>query len=156
MLERSYPGQICSIARALEILGQRWTLLILRDAVLGMTRVEEFQASLGIASNVLSSRLKLLCDEGVLERRADPQRHGRPQYVLTDKGRGAAATLITLMKWGDGHYPNPSGPPRLTIHAGCGGSVDGDLRCDRCHARVGFGEIEIQPGPGVARYEERT
>ena len=156
MLERSYPGQVCSISRALEILGQRWTLLILRDAVLGMTRVEEFQDSLGIASNVLSSRLKLLCDEGLLERRPDPQRPGRPQYVLTDKGRGAAATLITLMKWGDSHYPNPSGPPRLTIHAGCGGSVDGDLRCDRCQSRVGFGEIDIQPGPGVARHVQHT
>ena len=71
---------------SLEVIGERWTLLILRDAVLGMTRFEEFQESLGIASNVLTNRLKLLCDEDVLERVPDPERPGRPKYVLTDKG----------------------------------------------------------------------
>jgi DNA-binding HxlR family transcriptional regulator len=151
MLERSYRGQTCSIARALEVLGERWTLLILRDAVFGMTRFEEFQDSLGIASNVLTSRLKLLCDEGVLERLPDEQRPGRPHYVLTDKGREAAPALITLMKWGDRHYPHPGGPPRLTTHAGCGGNVGADLRCKRCRQRVGFDEIEIRPGPALAK-----
>src|SRR5882724_849088 len=150
MLERSYPSQTCSIARALEVVGERWTLLILRDSVFGITRFEEFQDSLGIASNVLSARLKLLCDEGVLERRPDEERPGRPQYILTKKGREAAPALITLMKWGDHHYPNPGGPPRLTIHAGCGGNVGGDIRCDRCGERVGFDEIEIRPGQALA------
>ena len=150
MLQRSYPGQTCSIARALEVVGERWTLLILRDAVFGVTRFDEFQDSLGIASNVLTDRLKLLCDEGVLERRPDEQRPGRPEYVLTEKGREAAPALITLMKWGDRHYPHPAGPPRLTIHASCGGDVGADLRCDRCGERVGFDEIEIHPGPSLA------
>jgi DNA-binding HxlR family transcriptional regulator len=149
MLERSYPRQVCSISRALEVLGERWTLLILRDAVFGLTRFEEFQESLGIASNVLTNRLKLLCDEGVLERVPDDERPGRPRYLLTEKGHEAAASLITLMKWGDRHYPNPAGPPRLTIHAGCGGNVGGDLRCERCGERVGFDEIEIRPGPAL-------
>jgi DNA-binding HxlR family transcriptional regulator len=149
VLDRSYPGQVCSISRSLEVLGERWTLLILRDAVFGMTRFEEFQASLGIASNVLTRRLKLLCDEGVLLRRPDPDRPGRPQYVLTDKGREAASALIVLMKWGDRHYPADGGPPRLTIHAGCGGNVGGDLRCERCGERVGFPELELLPGPGL-------
>jgi DNA-binding HxlR family transcriptional regulator len=150
VLDRSYPRQVCSISRALEVLGERWTLLILRDAVFGLTRFEEFQESLGIASNVLTNRLKLLCDEGVLERIADDERPGRPRYVLTEKGHEAAPSLITLMKWGDRHYPNPGGPPRLTIHAGCGGDVGGDLRCERCGDRVGFDEIEIRPGPALA------
>ena len=151
VLKRDYEGQNCSIARALEIVGERWTLLILRDAVLGLTRFEEFQDSLGIASNTLTSRLKLLCDEGVLQRVPDPQRPGRPKYVLTDKGRELGPALIVLMKWGDHHYPTPGGPPRLTLHAGCGGTVGPDLRCDRCGNAVQPGEIDLQPGPGATR-----
>src|SRR5580704_18545812 len=87
VLQRDYPDQVCSIARSLEVIGERWTLLILRDAVIGLTRFEEFQAKLGIASNVLTNRLRRLCDEGLLERIPDPERPGRPKYVLTDKGR---------------------------------------------------------------------
>jgi DNA-binding HxlR family transcriptional regulator len=153
VLQRSYPHQVCSIARSLEIVGERWTLLILRDAVLGLTRFEDFQQKLGIASNVLSNRLKLLCDEDVLERISDPERPGRPKYILTDKGRELAPALIVLMKWGDRHYPAPHGPPRLTLHAGCGGSIGADLRCDRCGKNVARGEIELPPGPGAPRGE---
>jgi DNA-binding HxlR family transcriptional regulator len=131
------------------VVGERWTLLILRDAVLGLRRFEEFQESLGIASNVLSSRLKLLCDEGILERRPDPQRPGRPEYVMTEKGSELAVALITLMKWGDHHYPARGGPPRLTLHAGCGGTVGADFHCDRCGKHVGAGELELRPGPGL-------
>ena len=150
VLQRSYPTQVCSIARALEIVGERWTLLILRDAALGLERFEEFQASLGIASNVLANRLKLLCDEGVLERIPDPDRPGRPKYVLTDKGRELGPALIVLMRWGDRHYPTPAGPPRLAIHAGCGGSVGGDLRCERCGEPVEMAAVELHPGPALA------
>jgi DNA-binding HxlR family transcriptional regulator len=153
MLQREYPDQVCSIARSLEIVGERWTLLILRDAMLGMTRFEEFQESLGIASNVLTNRLKMLCDEGVLERRPDPERPGRPKYVLTAKGSELAPALIVLMKWGDRHYPTPNGPPRLTLHAGCGGSFGPNLLCDRCGKQARPGEIELPPGPGAQRVE---
>jgi DNA-binding HxlR family transcriptional regulator len=148
VLNRSYPTQNCSISRALEVVGERWTLLVLRDAVFGMTRFEEFQDSLGIASNVLTTRLKLLVEEGLLERGPDPERPGKPRYLITEKGRSAAPALITLMKWGDRYYPAPGGPPRLTLHRDCGGEVGSDLRCGGCGERVGFGEIEIQPGPG--------
>jgi DNA-binding HxlR family transcriptional regulator len=153
VLQRDYPDQVCSIARSLEIVGERWTLLILRDAVLGLTRFEEFQENLGIASNVLSNRLKRLCDENVLERVPDPQRPGRPKYVLTDKGRELAPALIVLMKWGDRHYPTPNGPPRLTLHTGCGGNIDGDFRCDRCGKQARPGQIELPPGPGAPHGE---
>jgi DNA-binding HxlR family transcriptional regulator len=132
-----------------DVIDVRWTLLILRDAVLGLQRFEEFQASLGIASNVLSSRLKLLCDEGVLERGPDEQRPGRPSYVLTKKGRELAPALIMLMKWGDRHYPTPHGPPRLTLHANCGGEVGLDFRRKRCGNTVGLDELELPPGPGL-------
>jgi DNA-binding HxlR family transcriptional regulator len=153
VLQRDYPDQVCSIARSLEVIGERWTLLIVRDAVLGMTRFEEFQESLGIASNVLTNRLKLLCDEGVLERVADPQRPGRPKYVLAEKGRELAPALLVLMKWGDRHYPTPNGPPRLTLHAGCGGSIGADLRCECCGRQAQGGDIELPPGPGAPRGE---
>jgi DNA-binding HxlR family transcriptional regulator len=149
VLQRDYPGQVCSIARSLEVIGERWTLLILRDAVLGLTRFEEFQESLGIASNVLTNRLKRLCDDQVLERVPDPQRPGRPKYALTDKGRELAPALIVLMKWGDRHYPTPNGPPRLTLHTGCGGTIGPDLRCDRCGNPARPGEIDLAPGPGA-------
>jgi DNA-binding HxlR family transcriptional regulator len=153
VLQRDYPDQVCSIARSLEVIGERWTLLIVRDALLGLTRFEEFQESLGIASNVLTNRLKLLCDEDVLERVPDPQRPGRPKYVLTDKGRELGPAVIMLMKWGDRHYPTPNGPPRLTLHAGCGGSIGPDLRCDRCGNQARPGEIELPLGPGAPRAE---
>src|SRR5438552_14299257 len=149
MLQRDYPDQVCSIARSLEVVGERWTLLILRDAVLGIERFEEFQDSLGIATNVLTNRLKLLCDEGVLERVPDDQRPGRPKYLLTEKGSGLAPALIALMKWGDRHYPTPNGPPRLIVHAGCGGNIGADFRCERCGQQAGPGEIELPPGPGA-------
>jgi DNA-binding HxlR family transcriptional regulator len=151
VLQRSYPDQVCSIARSLEVVGERWTLLILRDAVLGMTRFEEFQEDLGIATNTLTNRLKLLCDEGVLERLADADRPGRPKYMLTEKGRELGPALILLMKWGDRHYPTPKGPPRLTLHVGCGGNIGADLRCDRCGKQPGPGEFDLLPGPGASR-----
>ncbi len=153
MLQRDYPDQVCSIARSLEIVGERWTLLILRDALLGLERFEEFQQKLGIASNVLTNRLKRLCDEGVLLRGPDPARPGRPKYTLTDKGRELAPALIVLMKWGDRHYPTPGGPPRLTLHVGCGGNIGADLRCEKCGQHVGRGEIELPSGPGAPRGE---
>ena len=155
MLQRDYPEQICSIARSLEVVGERWTLLILRDAILGLTRFEEFQESLGIASNILTNRLKRLCDEGVLERVPDPERPGRPKYALTEKGSELGPALIVLMKWGDRHYPAPGGPPRLTLHVGCGGNIGADLRCDRCGQQARPGELELPVGPG-ARVAERA
>jgi DNA-binding HxlR family transcriptional regulator len=153
VLQRDYPNQVCSIARSLEVIGERWTLLILRDAILGLTRFEEFQESLGIASNVLTSRLKLLSDEQVLERVADPERPGRPKYVLTAKGAELGPALVLLMKWGDRHYPTPGGPPRLTLHRGCGGNVGPDFRCERCGEPITPGGLDLPLGPGVTKPE---
>jgi DNA-binding HxlR family transcriptional regulator len=140
MLDRTYPAQICSIARTLEAVGERWSLLIVRDAFLGATRFSDFQRSLGIARNVLSQRLAHLVEEGVFEHREDGA------YVLTRKGRELAPTLHQLMKWGDRHYPRPEGPPKLTLHEGCGGNVDAAMVCDRCGEHVRISDIEIQPG----------
>jgi DNA-binding HxlR family transcriptional regulator len=150
VLKSDYPDQVCSVARSLEVIGERWTLLILRDALVGMERFEEFQRSLGIASNVLTNRLKLMCDEQLLERVPDLDRRGRPKYVLTDKGRQLAPALLVLMKWGDRYYPTLGGPPRLALHAGCGGNIGADFRCDRCGKPFEPGEVEFRPGPGAS------
>ena len=147
MLKSTYPDQVCSIARSLEVVGERWTLLIVRDALLGLRRFDEFQQSLGVASNVLSKRLERLCDEGLLERRVYHERPPRHEYVLTEKGRALGPALIMLMKWGDRYYAGEEGPPRLAIHRGCGGEIDDGLRCARCGERVGFSELSVEAGP---------
>jgi DNA-binding HxlR family transcriptional regulator len=111
MLRRDYEGQNCSIARALEVVGERWTLLIVRDAFLGLRRFEQFQESLGIARNVLTDRLHRLVDEGVLERVRYSERPERFEYHLTDKGRELSVALAGLRQWGDEHMSEK--PPRL-------------------------------------------
>jgi DNA-binding HxlR family transcriptional regulator len=147
VLGREYRGQMCSVARALEVIGERWTLLIVRDALLGITRFSEFQRSLGIAKNVLADRLDSLVREGVLERRGA----GHPEYVLTDKGRRLEPTIFQLMMWGDDFYVAPGGPPRTAIHKECGGIVDHELECGRCGARVRYRDFEIQSSGTPAR-----
>jgi DNA-binding HxlR family transcriptional regulator len=143
VLGREYRGQMCSVARALEVIGERWTLLIVRDALLGKTRFSEFQRSLGIAKNVLADRLECLVREGVLERRR-PGEAAHPEYVLTDKGRRLEPTIFQLMKWGDDFYVAAAGPPRIAVHKDCGGIVDHELECGRCRVRVRYRDFEIQ------------
>ena len=111
MLKRDYEGQVCSVARALEVVGERWTLLIVRDAFLGRRRFDEFRESLGIASNVLTDRLNRLVDEGVLERVRYSERPERFEYQLTEQGKALRVALIALMQWGDRYLM--SKPPRI-------------------------------------------
>jgi DNA-binding HxlR family transcriptional regulator len=111
VLKRDYEGQICSIARALEIVGERWTLLIIRDVFLGLRRFDQLQASLGVARNVLTDRLNRLVDEGILERVRYSERPRRFEYRLTDKGRELSLALTALRQWGDEHLSEK--PPRL-------------------------------------------
>ena len=101
MLHRSYEGQDCSIARALEIVGERWTLLIVRDVLADLCRFEQLQASLGIARNVLTDRLNRLVEEGILERVPYSKRPPRYEYRLTEKGRDLEPALTALRRWGD-------------------------------------------------------
>ena len=111
MLKNDYEGQNCSIARSLEIVGERWTLLIVRDLFLGLSRFDELQESLGIARNVLTDRLNRLVDEGIIERVPYSERPLRHEYRLTDKGRDLNITLAGLRQWGD-RYVSPK-PPRI-------------------------------------------
>jgi DNA-binding HxlR family transcriptional regulator len=112
MLKRDYEGQNCSIARALEIVGERWTLLIVRDAFLGVRRFDEFQESLGIARNVLTDRLNRLVEEGILERVRYSERPERYEYRLTRKGADLQIALAGLRQWGDKYASDR--PPRIT------------------------------------------
>ena len=148
MLERLYDNQTCSIARALEIVGERWTLLILRDTVYGPRRFDDLQERLGVARNVLTDRLQRMCDEGVLERRLYQERPARYEYVATQKGRELFPVLCAFIDWGDKYYA-PEGPPRLLQHRACGGAVHAQLRCDRCGEELHQPDITVQPGPGA-------
>src|SRR5713101_7586384 len=111
MLKRDYEGQNCSVARALELVGERWTLLIIRDAFLGLRRFEEFQESLGIARNVLTERLKRLVEQGILERVRYSERPERYEYRLTHKGGDLNVSLTGLMLWGDKYLSEK--PPKV-------------------------------------------
>jgi DNA-binding HxlR family transcriptional regulator len=149
MLGRTYEDQVCSIARTLEILGERWTLLVVRDALLGLRRFDDFQHSLGVARNVLTDRLKRLVEAGVLERVPYQQRPPRFEYQLTAMGRELGVPIIGLMHWGDRHLASPAGPPRLTRHRDCGGALHAALVCDTCGKPAGPGDMELLPGPGL-------
>ena len=116
MLRNDYEGQNCSIARALEIVGERWTLLIIRDAFLGLRRFDQFQENLGIARNVLTDRLNRLVEEGILDRVRYNERPERYEYRLTPKGRDLAVTLAGLRQWGDKYLSEtaaPDHPPQI-------------------------------------------
>jgi DNA-binding HxlR family transcriptional regulator len=111
VLKRDYEGQNCSIARALEVVGERWTLLIVRDVFLGLRRFDQLQESLGIARNVLTDRLNRLVEEGILERVLYSERPERFEYRLTNKGRELNIALTALRQWGDKHLSEK--PPRV-------------------------------------------
>ena len=134
MLPRTYDSQVCSVARALEAIGDRWTMLVIRDAFLGVRRFDDFQRDLGVARNVLADRLGRLVDEGILERRRYQERPERFEYRLTEKGIDLWPVLVSLMKWGDRHAPADDGPPTLVLHRDCGGEVDERFLCKKCGA----------------------
>lgn len=151
MLRRTYDNQNCSIARALETIGERWTLLILRDAFLGTRRFDDFQRSLGIARNVLTVRLKTLTDQGLLERRRYQERPERYEYALTQKGIDLWPVLFTLMKFGDKHAGEGDGiPPTLVEHRACGTAVDDHMCCPKCRVQVGPHDVVARRGDSAA------
>jgi DNA-binding HxlR family transcriptional regulator len=136
------------VARALEVVGDRWTLLVIRSAFEGVRRFDDFQETLGIARNVLTDRLARLCDEGIMRRRRYQERPDRYEYRLTRKGVGLWPVMMSLLLWGDEHYAE-SGPPLLIVHRGCGGHLAAGLVCDACDARLGPADIDAVPGPGA-------
>jgi DNA-binding HxlR family transcriptional regulator len=149
MLHKDYDNQTCSIAGALEVVGERWSLLIVRDVFLGVRRFDQLQADLGIARNVLQTRLSRLVDQDVLEKRIYSEHPPRYEYRLTDKGLDLWPTLVALMYWGDTYAAPEMGPPVLLEHRGCGGAVDAHRICARCGERLSPRDSVARPGPGV-------
>jgi DNA-binding HxlR family transcriptional regulator len=147
VLKRDYEGQDCSIARALEIVGERWTLLIIRDAFLGLRRFEEFQENLGIARNVLTDRLNRLVEEGVLERVRYSEQPERYEYHLTEKGRGLDVALAGLRQWGDAYLSKT--PPRLLLRRSDNKPVVAAF-VPKGASTLDFDELELVPGRGRA------
>ena len=148
MLRHDYPDQLCSVAGALEVIGERWTLLIVRDVMYGKRRFGQIQRSLGVARNVLSARLQRLVDEGILERRAYQENPPRHEYFLTEKGLDLWPALIALLAWGDRHSAGPEGPPVLIEHKECGGPVSDRGICERCGEVLHARDARAVPGPG--------
>jgi DNA-binding HxlR family transcriptional regulator len=132
MLGKDYEGQDCSLARALEVVGERWTLLIVRDAFYGVRRFSDFVAHLDIPRAVLSDRLNGLVEEGLMERRPDPDHAGREVYELTQSARELWPALHALMRWGK-RYRDKPGVPRKFMHARCGTQLDEWSACPKCH-----------------------
>jgi DNA-binding HxlR family transcriptional regulator len=147
MLGREYD-QVCSIARTLEVLGERWTLLIIRDVFSRRRRFDQIQESLGIARNVLSARLEWLVAEGILEKRPYQERPPRHEYFLTEKGLELWPVMISMMRWGDRHLTD-GGPPVVIRHKECGGPVDDRGICERCGERLGARDAYTERGPGA-------
>ena len=145
MLNRDYEGQNCSIARALEVVGERWTLLIVRDAFLGLRRFDQFQESLGIARNILTDRLNRLVEEGILERVRYSERPERYEYRLTAKGRELNIALTGLRQWGDKHLSGK--PPRLLRRKADKKPVVAALVPKDAEV-LRADEVETVPGPG--------
>lgn len=144
-------SRVCSIARALEIVGDRWTLLVLRDLVNGVRRFADLQEHLGIARNVLTQRLTVLVDAGIVARvpYQEPGARRRHEYRPTERGRDLFPVLLALISWGDRHLAGESGPPVEVRHTGCGAEVRICLTCAAGHTVTNTSEITIRPGPGA-------
>lgn len=134
----------CSLARALAVVGDRWTLLVLREAFLRVRRFEDFQSRLGIARRVLTERLAGLVADGVLEKRAYQQRPVRHEYRLTDKGLALYPVILSLVHWGDAFLDDGSGPPIIHRHRGCGHDFRSVLTCSECGEALGARDVEAR------------
>ena len=137
----------CSVARTLSVIGDRWTLMIVRDLFLGLRRFEDLQRDLGMTRHLLSERLRKLAEHGVLERVAYQQKPARYEYRLTEKGIDLYPIILTLVDWGDRHMGDEHGPPMEYQHRGCGHVVMPSLHCPDCREKVEARDITPRPRP---------
>jgi DNA-binding HxlR family transcriptional regulator len=148
VLPNTYEGQNCAIAAALEVVGERWTMLVIRDALLGVRRFEDFQARLGISRAVLAGRLDQLVEHGVLERRLYQHRPGRSEYVLTERGLALWPVVAGLAQWGREFTADV--PPRVFRHHACASSIETEVRCPDCGETLAPADVVTSPGPGAS------
>jgi len=152
----SFEDMNCSVAQCLEVVGDWWSLLIVRDAFLGVRRFDDFQARLGISRNILNQRLTKLVDDDVLERVPYQDNPPRANYRLTEKGRDLWHVLTAMRQWGD-RWIAPDGPPLKMRHATCGRVVKAVAVCSHCGEPLNLRSITLEPGPGaVETAYERT
>ncbi|MEO9329196.1 winged helix-turn-helix transcriptional regulator [Gordonia aurantiaca] len=147
MRRASFAAMNCSVAQSLEIVGEWWTLLIIRDALFGVTRFDDFSARLGIARNVLTQRLDSLVAHGVMTK--EPYQHHpvRYDYLLTEKGRDLWTVITAIRQWGD-KWTTEEGAPVEATHS-CGNVMTVEPHCSACRERVTVDEIRVRPGPGA-------
>jgi DNA-binding HxlR family transcriptional regulator len=151
MQRTDFHAMPCSIARTLAIVGEAWTPLILRDVVFGLTKFDEIQRDLGVATNVLTDRLTTLVEHELLSREPYQHRPLRYRYQLTDKGADLLPVLLSLMKWGDRWTAEPAGPPVTIVHRRCGQPTEPLMVCSACKGPVHAGEVAARGGPGGHR-----
>jgi len=152
-LALDYATDNCTIGRAMEILGERWTLLVIREVFNGVRKFDDMRRHTGVPRQVLTNRLALLVEHGVLRRepyRVDGQRE-RHEYRLTDKGFALVPVLVALAEWGNRYLADTEGPPIELVHRDCGSVVTEHVRCSRCHEITEPRDIVGRPGPGVRR-----
>jgi DNA-binding HxlR family transcriptional regulator len=148
MLGKTYDSQVCSAARALELVGERWSLLIIRDALFaGATRFNDF-LRLGVATNILKTRLDGFVEAGIMEHRLTSRNPDHHEYLLTDKGRQLAPVIVALTQWGD-RWAAPGGPPILYVHSVCGDPITVQTTCAGCGQVHDPAEVHVRPGPGM-------
>ena len=145
----AFAKQRCSVARPLSVLGERWTLLVLRELFLGFRRFDEMQRRLGIASNILSARLSTLVDEGIAERRPYGVRGNRFEYRLTEKGRDLQPIMLQLMRWSDEYMPVDGGPIHELTHTECGHTFHAVETCSHCGGELDTRNVVRRLGPGA-------
>lgn len=147
----NYSAENCSIARTLDVVGEKWTLLILREAFYGVRRFADFHAAIGCARNLLSDRLATLVEHGVLDRRPyrDAGQRERHEYRLTDKGLDLLPAVVALMQWGDQYLSDPAGPAVQITHRDCGAPVRAQLSCAAGHHDLDARQTSTSPGPAA-------
>jgi DNA-binding HxlR family transcriptional regulator len=141
--------QPCSIARTVSVIGDRWTLLILRDCFLRIRRFDDFEARLGITRHILADRLKKLVHAGVLRKVPYQDRQLRYEYRLTQKGLDLYPVLMSIVHWGDMHMAGEEGRPVLHQHLTCGHRFDPVMVCSECHEPLAPRQVRVSPGPGA-------
>jgi DNA-binding HxlR family transcriptional regulator len=152
MKRTSFAKWPCSIARTVDLLGDHWTPLVVREAFYGIRRFDEFQQELGIARNTLTDRLRHLVDERILERRLYEAEPPRYDYVLTEKGRDLFAVLAAMSAWGDRWLAGERGVPVVFHHEACDHDTSAEVVCSHCRTPLRSGETSMRMGPG---YPER-
>ena len=141
----------CTIARAADLLGDGWTLLIIRQACLGQRRFEEMQSSLGIGRNILADRLQRLVSEGIFGRMPYQEHPVRHEYRLTTKGREVYPILAAMAAWGDRWLTGPEGTPLVLHHVMCDHDMRADVVCSECREPLELAQVRAQRGPGFPR-----